>query len=241
MFKKREMIFTLLLSSSVLLVLFSVNIASADMIIPEWIKKNAGWWSQGIITDSDYIKATQYLITQGVIQLPIKQVTATDTGLSQDSMAKSFVAHFKSGNQGSFDIYTISKITMSQPPSTTNQPVNPPVQFQLESIPSKDKSKYNNLVAYYVNTKDYNKDLVDVSIDVVAEDGTTIETMQFTKCQVSTYNIYVNDNKMQYRYGPNDTIELRDNANFVCQDMNVLVPQPQTTTKSDTSTPFTIK
>ena len=34
---------------------------------PEWIKNNAGWWSQGLITDGDFVKGIEYLIEQGII------------------------------------------------------------------------------------------------------------------------------------------------------------------------------
>ncbi len=34
---------------------------------PEWIKNNAGWWSQGLITDGDFVEGIEYLIEQGII------------------------------------------------------------------------------------------------------------------------------------------------------------------------------
>jgi plastocyanin len=37
--------------------------------IPEWIKNNAGWWSQGMITDDDFIKGIQFLIENGIIRV----------------------------------------------------------------------------------------------------------------------------------------------------------------------------
>jgi len=35
--------------------------------IPSWIKNNAEWWSQGLITDDDFVKGIQYLVEQGII------------------------------------------------------------------------------------------------------------------------------------------------------------------------------
>jgi len=35
--------------------------------IPDWIKGNAGWWSDGVITDSDFVLGIQYLITNGIM------------------------------------------------------------------------------------------------------------------------------------------------------------------------------
>ena len=37
--------------------------------IPAWIKNNADWWAQGLITDDDFVKGIQYLVEQGIIQV----------------------------------------------------------------------------------------------------------------------------------------------------------------------------
>jgi len=37
--------------------------------IPTWIKNNACWWSQGAITDGDFVNGLQYLIGQGIIRV----------------------------------------------------------------------------------------------------------------------------------------------------------------------------
>jgi len=41
--------------------------------IPVWIKNNAKWWSEGSLTDDDFIKGIQYLIQQGIITIPPTQ------------------------------------------------------------------------------------------------------------------------------------------------------------------------
>ncbi|MGI0009340.1 MAG: type VI secretion system tube protein Hcp [Nitrosopumilaceae archaeon] len=38
--------------------------------IPSWIKNNAGWWSEGQIDDSDFVKGMEYLIEQGIMKVP---------------------------------------------------------------------------------------------------------------------------------------------------------------------------
>ena len=35
--------------------------------IPGWVKNNAGWWSDGLIADSDFVSGIQYLITNGIM------------------------------------------------------------------------------------------------------------------------------------------------------------------------------
>ena len=41
----------------------------ADLEIPKWIRDNAKWWSEGLITDQDYIQGLQYLIKQGILKV----------------------------------------------------------------------------------------------------------------------------------------------------------------------------
>ena len=37
--------------------------------IPEWIKNNAGWWADGLITEDDFVKGIQYLVERGIIKV----------------------------------------------------------------------------------------------------------------------------------------------------------------------------
>jgi hypothetical protein len=37
--------------------------------IPDWIRNNAKWWADGLITDQDYIQGLQYLISQGILKV----------------------------------------------------------------------------------------------------------------------------------------------------------------------------
>lgn len=48
---------------------------SVPIVIPDWIRNNAGWWSKGKIMDSDFISGIQYLITKGIMTIP-----TTDSG-----------------------------------------------------------------------------------------------------------------------------------------------------------------
>ena len=45
----------------------SVNASAQELTIPKWIKNTALWWGQGQISDSEFIKALQYLIEQGIL------------------------------------------------------------------------------------------------------------------------------------------------------------------------------
>ena len=38
--------------------------------IPSWIKNNAGWWAEGAIDDDSFVQGIQFLIKEGVMQIP---------------------------------------------------------------------------------------------------------------------------------------------------------------------------
>jgi len=42
---------------------------NSELEIPNWIRDNAKWWSDGLITDQDYINGLQYLIQQGIVKV----------------------------------------------------------------------------------------------------------------------------------------------------------------------------
>ena len=48
---------------------YEASAEAADLGIPKWIRDNAKWWSEGLITDEDYINGLQYLIQQGILKV----------------------------------------------------------------------------------------------------------------------------------------------------------------------------
>jgi len=51
-----------------------------EIVIPSWIKTNAKFWSDGSITDKDFVSGIQYLINQKIIKIP----SSTSTGAKSD-------------------------------------------------------------------------------------------------------------------------------------------------------------
>ena len=41
-----------------------------DTLIPAWIKSNAGWWAEGAIDDQSFVQGIEFLIKQGIIEIP---------------------------------------------------------------------------------------------------------------------------------------------------------------------------
>ena len=47
-----------------------LQVSSFNIVIPNWVKNNAKWWSQDQIGDSEFVKAIQYLVIKKIIQVP---------------------------------------------------------------------------------------------------------------------------------------------------------------------------
>jgi len=48
--------------------------------IPDWVRGNAEWWAQGLIGDSDFVSGIQYLIKEGIMQIPETAKSSTTGG-----------------------------------------------------------------------------------------------------------------------------------------------------------------
>jgi hypothetical protein len=42
----------------------------SEIIIPDWVKNNAGWWSAGQIEDNDFVSGIEFMIKEGIIVVP---------------------------------------------------------------------------------------------------------------------------------------------------------------------------
>ena len=48
----------------------ALNPFSTEPEIPSWIKNNAGWWADGQIDDNAFIQGIQYMISEGIMNIP---------------------------------------------------------------------------------------------------------------------------------------------------------------------------
>jgi len=191
-----------------------LSISAQNSMIPEWIKNNAGWWSEGAISESDYISSLKYLISQGIIKIPIKQVIATDSTVSDEYFAHSFVVHMTFGAE-KHSFYSFSKIIEF---GETVQFTNP--KLQLEGIPSTDKEPFYRHAERIFDKKTV-IDQIDIEIDIIAKDSSLIERLEYKNCRLTGYWVYVNDQKDEYRFGKADKPELREVLNFDCGEYRI--------------------
>jgi len=212
------------------IVLFSVTAYAQSSAIPDWVKNNAKWWSEGQIGESDYISSLQYLISQGIIKIPITEVTATKVSLSDNERAQSIVVFIEGAIFGVGEtFYTFSEFAhVSKSIRTTSAGVIQPElsaapSFYLMGLPSKDKATLYRLVDEFVNPSRpparYN-----VDVDILAGDGTIIQSWEYANCDIIDYVTFLDSNKDTYRFSDTDEAEIREFLLWECAGFHLIVP-----------------
>ena len=68
-----------LIAIAVFLVLIPAYQSASAESIPSWVKNNAGWWANGMISEAEFISAIQHLIKEDIIEVPRTSVSATQS------------------------------------------------------------------------------------------------------------------------------------------------------------------
>ena len=206
--------------------------SATDSNIPDWIKNNAKWWSEGSINDADYFKSLEYLMRHGIIDMPIPitEVNAAQTMYSDEERAQSFrvtisnimkplPVHFfekfelTSSNEGEADdqrgrMYSFRDTAPS---------------FFLESLPSADKQGFYDFIADWMDRGDIMNEF-DVGVDVLDGTGAVIQTWAFERCEITSYGTYLQDTIFIYQFSGVEDSEIRDRASFSCVGIHLETP-----------------
>ena len=189
--------------------------------IPQWIKGNAGLWSEGTISDSEFVNSLQYLLGAGILELPITEARAASSPISDEDTAQSFVVHF---SQGPFaEPVSIYSYSLYQQKSRTTQDTSLAYtknlervpSFHLQSLPSPDKQPVYEIVERYL---DHQYSIPDffVDVEILTGTGDVLQTWKYEKCKVVDYWVYSNTSKTQYNFSSTDGIEIRDDLLLSC-------------------------
>ena len=227
--KKLSIIFTI---SLIGFLGFSITASATDSTIPDWVKNSAKWWSEGSISESDYVQSLEYLINNGIINvpIPITEVTAAQTMYSDEERAQSFRVTISNIIQP-LPVHFFEKFAFASP--GTNDPNDPRgrvydfhednPQFYLESLPSVDKIPFYNFVADWMERGDLLNEF-DLAVDVLDGTGAVIQTWDFQKCEITGYGTYLHDTTFIYSYSGVQGTEIRDRANFSCVGISLETP-----------------
>jgi len=42
---------------------------TAEEHVPDWVRNNAGWWADGLISEDDFVNGIKYLVEHGIIKI----------------------------------------------------------------------------------------------------------------------------------------------------------------------------
>lgn len=59
-----------LIAFAAILVLIPFAQSSSGEQVPSWIKSNAGWWAEGVISEAEFVRALEYLISENILIVP---------------------------------------------------------------------------------------------------------------------------------------------------------------------------
>ena len=61
------------------ILLVATTMSSAYAEVPGWVKNNAGWWAEGVISESEFLTGIAFLISDGIITVPATTVSSETT------------------------------------------------------------------------------------------------------------------------------------------------------------------
>ena len=103
--------------------------------------------------------------------------------------------------------------------------------FLLESVPSKDKRPFYELVKASIEDKNTRKTdhKMDVAIDLYSGDGEIIQSLEYRGCSVTEYFIHGVDSKGKIFFLEEDgTVEIREVTKFECTSFTLNIDPTRT-------------
>ena len=91
--------------------------------------------------------------------------------------------------------------------------------FLLESLPSKDKKPYYELLKRSIEDKraESTDNKIHISIDLYSGDGEIIQSLEYRECKVTEYFVHGVDSKGKIFFTEEDgTVEIREVSKFSC-------------------------
>jgi hypothetical protein len=138
--------------------------------------------------------------------------------------AQTFVVHFQGADISPEK--TVTSFTKFSPISNEelqfllpNSPFGQESKFYLESLPNKDNGWYYSLMSKFINAGKI-PDPFGVTVDVMAGDGTRLQSWDYSKCQVMEYKTYLDDTLFLRKFTNKSEKEFRDRTIFQCSGVS---------------------
>jgi len=204
--------------------IFSISpLASAQISdVPDWVKNNAKWWSEGKISEQEYLDGIKFLIDNQIIKVQTFSPVLTESKNSFDSTDENFLeaiqVQFSSGDlTETITIDTFSRFNSGKDVTVINQLRELGYQsyFLLESLPSKDKVEYYNIISKYINPVAKPQPF-DVKISGIMSDGSILLSSDHENCAIVDFSLYHQDSTVIYQFTKEKQAEIRDRALFYC-------------------------
>ena len=118
-----------------------------------------------------------------------------------------------------------------------NAPFGETPKFYLESLPNKDNEWFYDLTSMYINPGKIPEPF-EITIDVLTGEGHTLQTWEYSKCQIIDYKAIIADSLITRMFTEQFQPEIRDRAIFECAGISFLSqleesPEPTTTRPLD--------
>jgi len=98
-------------------------------------------------------------------------------------------------------------------------------KFALESLPSKDKIEYYQILGKIMAGDPFADEPFEVSVDVVSGDGTVLQTWAYRNCEVENYVTYLQDTVFFFQFSGGFSAEIRDRTLLECRALDLEVPE----------------
>lgn len=216
------------------ILIFSSNAFAESSTVPDWIKNNAMWWAEGKISEQEYLNAIQYLIENKIIKIQIvpELFQSSPSNIlvpSDDDRAISYIVRLSGGELKDEMIFsTFSRVELGDDLNLIKPFHEEGISdyFILESLPSKDKLEFYNIVSQYLKPGKQ-PELFDVSIDVITGDSSVLITVNYSKCKIVDYTPYSQEIILFYSFSKEMQEEIRDRTTVYCSGLDVEIFDPQ--------------
>lgn len=181
----------------------------------------------------NYVASLRNMFGDGLFEIPITEAYASNTVISNDERAQSFIVRFSGGLvQKPIAISSFIKFQLTS--STTDIRGSLPTykissksdkpSFYLESFPTPDKKEFYRGVDRWM-TRSTAVSPFDVSVDYVSGKGSTIYKWDFSDCELTGFGTYLQDIKNIYSFSNKEQAEIRERATFECGGIKLNVPK----------------